>query len=111
MGPRLKYPRYVNGFVDRHGRPRFYFRRRGFKKIPLPGLPWSPEFMAAYERALAAPKGGIGINRSKPGSVSAAIAGYFASAAFQSLAPASAKARRRILERFRCDHGDKRISP
>jgi hypothetical protein len=35
-------PKYVNGFIDRHGRPRWYFRRAGFKKVPLPGLPWSP---------------------------------------------------------------------
>jgi integrase len=102
-------PRFVNCFIDRHGKPRFYFRRKNFKKIPLPGLPWSPEFMAAYEKALAAPRAGLGDTRSKPGSVSAAIAGYFASAAFQNLAPASAKARRRILENFRSNHGDKRI--
>jgi hypothetical protein len=46
-------PQYCNGFLDRHGRARWYFRRAGFKKVPLPGLPWSPEFMAAYEQALA----------------------------------------------------------
>ena len=46
MGPRLKLPPYVHAFIDRHGRPRFYFRRAGFKKTPLPGLPWSPDFMA-----------------------------------------------------------------
>jgi hypothetical protein len=28
-------------------------RRRGFKRVALPSLPWSPEFMAAYEAALA----------------------------------------------------------
>jgi hypothetical protein len=56
MGPHLmrRPPKYVHGFIDRHGRPRFYFRRAGFKKIPLPGLPWSPAFMEAYEIALAA---------------------------------------------------------
>ena len=49
MGPRMKLPRYVHGFVDRHGKPRFYFRRPGFESVPLPGLPYSPEFMRAYE--------------------------------------------------------------
>jgi hypothetical protein len=53
MGPHLRHPpKYVHGFIDRHGRPRFYFRRAGFKKVPLPGLPWSPDFMAAYEQAV-----------------------------------------------------------
>ena len=30
-------PKYVHGFIRRHGKPRFYFRRRGFNKVPLPG--------------------------------------------------------------------------
>jgi len=40
MGQHLmrRPPKFVHGFIDRHGRPRFYFRRAGFKKIPLPGL-------------------------------------------------------------------------
>lgn len=41
-------PKFVQGFVDRHGHARFYFRRPGFKRVPLPGLPWTPQFMAAY---------------------------------------------------------------
>jgi len=46
-------PKFVQGFVDRHGKARFYFRRAGFKSAPLPGLPWSPQFMEAYATALA----------------------------------------------------------
>ena len=38
MGPRLKLPRYVHAFTDRHGRARFYFRRAGFDRKPLRGL-------------------------------------------------------------------------
>lgn len=44
-------PKFVQGFIDRHGKPRFYLRCAGFKTVPLPGL--LPEFMAAYEEALA----------------------------------------------------------
>src|SRR5262252_8656396 len=51
--------------ADRHGKPRWYFRRPGFKQMPLPGLPWSPEFMAAYEEALAGQPTPIGIGRVK----------------------------------------------
>ena len=36
-----KLPRYTHGYVDQHGKPRFYLRRPGHKKIALPGLPWS----------------------------------------------------------------------
>ena len=60
MGPRLKLPPYIHGYTDRHGRPRFYFRRAGFKKVPLPGLPWSPVFMDAYDTALAGQRIAIG---------------------------------------------------
>jgi hypothetical protein len=48
--------RYVQRWVDRRpGRTHYYFRRRGkvTKKIALPGIPGSPEFMAAYQAALA----------------------------------------------------------
>ena len=31
--------KHVNAFRDRHGRLRYYFRRPGFKSVPLPGLP------------------------------------------------------------------------
>jgi hypothetical protein len=35
----MKPPRYVKAYIDRHGKPRYYFRRLGFKEIALPGLP------------------------------------------------------------------------
>jgi hypothetical protein len=44
--------KYVHEFRDRHGHPRYYFRRAGFKRTPLPGLPGSDEFMRAYQAAL-----------------------------------------------------------
>src|SRR5262245_7079065 len=78
MGPRVmrRLPKFIHGFIDRHGKPRFYFRRAGHKKVRLPGLPWSPEFMAAYQEALEdAPRLNIGATRSRPGTVAAAVAG------------------------------------
>ncbi|MBT1512573.1 hypothetical protein KIP88_18885 [Bradyrhizobium sp. SRL28] len=47
----VKLPLYVQHFIDRHDHARFYFRRKGWPSAALPGLPWSPEFMAAYEAA------------------------------------------------------------
>jgi hypothetical protein len=41
--------RHVNEYRDRHGKVRRYFRRKGGRSIPLPGLPGSIEFMAAYQ--------------------------------------------------------------
>jgi integrase len=112
MGPRLKLPPYVHAFIDRHGRPRFYFRRRGFQQVALHGLPWSAEFMAAYDAALSdAPQMPIGAKRAGPGSVNEAIARYLQSTAFTGvLAPATQALRRTYLERFRNDHGEKRLA-
>jgi integrase len=59
----MKTPRFTQGMVDRHGNPRFYFRRPGFAR-----------------------------------------------ATFASHAPETRRTRRNILERFRIEHGDKRIA-
>ena len=53
MGRGLKLPRFVHGFVDRHGKARFYFRRPSFESKALHGTPYSAEFMTGYEAALA----------------------------------------------------------
>lgn len=91
MGPHLmkRPPKFVQGFIDRHGRPRFYFRRAGFKNVPLPGLPWSPEFMAAYEAAIAGQPLQIGAARVKPGTLRALAVSYFNSIGFRTLGPST----------------------
>jgi integrase len=111
MKPR-KLPRYTHAYVDRHGMPRFYFRKAGQKTIPLPGLPWSPQFMEVYERALYdASKVELGAKRTIPGTVSAALISYYQSSAFtDGLAKVTQQNRRAILERFRAEHGDKRVA-
>src|SRR3954451_5633884 len=99
-GTLRKSPPYTHEFIDRHGKARFYFRRTG-KRTPLPGLPWSPEFMAAREAAMngtTTPGLEIGASRTKPGTVDAATVGYYGSLAFRELAPGTQTARRAILE-------------
>jgi hypothetical protein len=99
----MKTLRYVQSFVDRKsGTVYHYFRRPGYKRVPLPGLPGSRDFMAAYQDALEEPHVEIGASkRGIPGSVSAAIARYYDSTRyFRSLAPGTQVARRAILERL-----------
>ena len=68
----MKLPKYVHAWFDkRDSQTYYYLRRRGFSLVRLPGLPWSPSFMAAYEAALSGPRAAIGAGRTKPGSVSA----------------------------------------
>ena len=48
----MKLPRYVNGFVDRHGKVRFYFRRAGFKKGTTPPKTCSKQKVTPLLRAV-----------------------------------------------------------
>jgi integrase/recombinase XerD len=111
----LKLP-HVNSFYDRHGRLRHQFRRKGYKKQSLPGLPGSAEFMDAYQLLIEQTGGGaqrvdVGANRTKAGTINALIISYYKSAAFtEALASETQRTRRNILERFRADHGDKRAA-
>ncbi len=106
--------KYVNAFAN-HGRKdkrvRYYFRRRGGKAMPLPGLPGSEEFMAAYAAALAGlPHVEIGASRTLPGTINALVVNYYRSDDWQKLAADTKKNRRRVIERFRAKHGDKRVA-
>jgi integrase len=108
--------KYVNAFRNRNRRDqraRYYFRRRGQPAIPLPGLPGSEEFMAAYAAALdSMPNRSveIGAKRTLPGTVNALIVNYYRSSEWLALAPETQKTRRRIIERFRLQHGNKRVA-
>ena len=104
----MRLPKYVQAWVDRDGRARCYFRRRGFPRVQLRGLPWSPSFMAAYEAAMTGPRTAIGTGRIKPGSVAAVVAEYFDSQQFfASKSAGTQRMRRGILERFRAAYGDR----
>ena len=108
----MKPFRYVQSFVDRKtGAVFHYFRRRGYPRVRLPGVPGSREFIEAYQRALDSRQMPIGAARTKQGTVNAAIVSYYDSMMFfGSLAPSTQAIRRQILERFRIDHGEKPIA-
>ena len=108
---RIRLP-YIHRFLDRHGQARYYVRRAGRKRVALKGLPGSEEFMSAYQAALADLKPPeIGAKRTKPGTINATVIAYYASTSFTADFSASTRAMRRaILERFRVEHGDKRIA-
>jgi len=103
---------YVHRFRDRHGKVRHYFRRPRFKQMSLPGRPGNEEFMAAYQAAMASqePAPPIGSNRTKPGTVNAAVVGYLQSVAFLRFSVTTQKNYRGVLNRFRAEHGDKRVA-
>jgi integrase len=105
---------YVQEFCDRHDKVRRYFRRAGCKRVALPGLPNSAEFMAAYQAALAAPPVPIGASRTIAGTVHALVKAYLdttpgSSSPFKTLAAETQRTRRNILENFAAADGEKRI--
>ncbi len=99
-----KPPKYVQRYKDRHGRDRLYLRKPGQRRVPLPGPEYSPAFWTAYHAAMEGAPVPMVTDRNKPGSVSAAIAGYYKSAEFKSLSESSQRNYRRILELFRAEH-------
>jgi integrase len=102
---------YIKEYRDRHGKMRRYFRRPGQSPAALPGLPGSPEFLEAYQAAFAQqPQQAGKALRSPPGTVSAAIAAYYASPQWRTLARSTQVGRRRILEILRSEIGDKPIA-
>jgi integrase len=110
MGPRVmrRLPKYVHGFIDRHGKPRFYFRRPGFKSKALNGLPYSTEFMSDYEAAVAGQPLPVGANKARPGTMRALALSYFASTEFRTLRASTQRAYRGTIERLCKEHGYKR---
>ena len=51
----------------------------------------------------------IGAKRTLPGTINALIVNYYRSSEWLALAPETRKTRRRIIERFRLQHGNKRV--
>jgi integrase len=103
---------YVQEFKDRHGRVRRYFRRPGCKRVPLPGLPGSAAFMQAYQEALGSEPAALEIGgaRTIPGTINAAIVGFYHSPGFLAVSRETQRTYRSVLEGFRKAHGGKRIA-
>ena len=105
--------RYIHAFRDRHGRMRYYFRRPGFKRVPLSGLPGSPEFMQAYQRALdpkTAPRLEVGASKVQVGTVADLVTRWYRSPEFIGLKNSTQSTYRSIVEPFREAHGSKRVA-
>lgn len=108
-------PPYVKGpYVDSRGELRASFRRPGYPmhgaNLPLPI--WSDKFMEVYQRAISGEpeKGEAGKDKTIPGSFSDLIASYYRTPDYLNLAPVTRQTYRNDMERFRKEHGDKRVA-
>ena len=93
--------RYVDHFTDRHGGARYYFRRPGGKRTPLPGVPGSEIFMEAYARAEAeASEPKARKERGAPGTFDRLVASYFEATEFKTLKAPTQRQYRLAIERL-----------
>jgi integrase len=100
----VEYP-YVVKDRDRHGNVRYYFRRKGLRKVRLPGSPGTGEFQAAYDaaRAGSAPTAPAA-SRPTAGTLHWLCVRYFGSTDFTQLDAKTQVVRRRVLEHVCSEH-------
>jgi integrase len=105
-----KLLKYVEPVPANNGKTYFYFRRN-WKRAPLPGAYNSPEFLQAYWALRSdKAKSEIGIERTVPGTVNAAIVAYYRHHSFTKNKLITQETNRNILEAFRSVHGNKGIA-
>ena len=98
--------------ADRRGNDRYYFRVKGQKKVRLPGVPGSQEFMEAYQDSLnCSTHNSSDLNRVSECSFAWLCHTYFNSTTFKvELALTSQATRRRILVNLHPAIGEKPFS-
>jgi integrase len=100
--------KYVHEYLDRHRRLRRYFRKRGGKRVALPGLPGSAEFMEAYQAALSeAPHTNYAGHAT--GTMGWLVIEFCRSAEFSNLKPSSKRTYKSILDKLRDAHGHRLV--
>lgn len=99
------YP-YATKFNDRHGKPRWRFRRKGYPSKYLQAPHGTKEFEKEYAACLAGEPIKVGVDRTRPGSLADVIKRYYSDNAFMDLQDATKVVYRGVLERFRASFGD-----
>lgn len=98
----------VSKFTDIRGKVRWRFRRKGQKAVYLPGDYGSPEFIRAYEDAVANRPAHVS-QRVLPGTIAELVQGYLSSSDYRLLADNTKRTYRYHLERFKRANGDKSV--
>lgn len=100
---------YVQTVKGRKDEPRYYYRRRGFVRVRLPGPIGCVAFLKAYEAA-----GGVPENHAEkrvgPRSITALAMAWYRSPAFTQKAPLTQKAYRGAVDRFVTAYGDRNVT-
>jgi integrase len=96
---RRRLPKYVIEYEVK-GEPYVYFRKKGQKDIRMRGIPWSPEWLALYERLKAGelPPESEKLTPPKENTLAWLCQRYFDSTLFKALDPKTQRVRRQILQ-------------
>lgn len=100
---------YVSRYLDRHGKVRWRFRKTGHPETQTSADRDAPEWWSWYVAALEGVRPPVGADRTKAGTFNALIVRYYQSADWKKLTPSTRETRRREIERFREQHGTKRV--
>lgn len=96
-------PENVTEWRDRHGKPRYRFRKKGLPVHNFRHPPGSPEFMEEYREAASG--GARETKRATPFSYDELIASFYRSTRWQEMKASSQRTYRGIIERFREANG------
>lgn len=111
MNRRNGLPAGASYFTDSRGKQRVRFRKSGQPTVYPKSKPGSQEFLAEYDSfARGKTFAVVGKQGSAPGTVNALVARYYTSSEWQGLRPTTQATYRGIIERFRVEHGDKRVA-
>lgn len=97
-------PQWVSEYRDRHGKPRYRFRRKGFVAYGFKASPGTEAFRQEYAACLdgtAAPAVDPGVDRAVPGSFDDLIARYYRSPDFLDPSDRTRVVYRGVIERWR----------
>ena len=97
-------PEWVSEFRDRHGKPRYRFRRKGFDQYLFKCAPGTEGFRQEYQacvQGLAAAPTAPGGSRAKPGSFDDLVARYYRSPDFLDPGDRTREVYRGVIDRWR----------
>lgn len=97
-------PEWVSEYRDRHGKPRYRFRRKGFAAYAFKSAPGTEAFRQEYAACLdgtAAPSIQAGADRAAPGSFDDLIGRYYRSPDFLDPGERTRVVYRGVIERWR----------
>lgn len=102
-------PRWVSEYRDRHGKPRYRFRRKGYSQYLFRSSPGTESFRQEYQACLdglAAEALVPGAQRVRPGSFHDLISRYYRSPDFLDPSERTREVYRGVIERWRANYGE-----